>query len=39
LQPALQTLLDQDHKLRFVYKEMPILGSASVLAARAALAA
>jgi protein-disulfide isomerase len=39
LQPALLTLLDQDHKLRFVYKEMPILGSASVLAARAALAA
>jgi protein-disulfide isomerase len=39
LQPALQTLLDQDHKLRFVYKEMPVLGSASVLAARAALAA
>jgi protein-disulfide isomerase len=39
VQPALQALLDQDHKLRFVYKEMPVLGPASVLAARAALAA
>ena len=39
VQPALQALLDQDHKLRFIYKEMPVLGPASVLAARAALAA
>ena len=39
VQPALQTLLDQDHKLRFIYKEMPVLGAASVVAARAALAA
>ena len=39
VQPALQALLDQDHELRFIYKEMPILGPASVLAARAALAA
>jgi protein-disulfide isomerase len=39
VQPALQALLEQDHKLRFIYKEMPILGPASVVAARAALAA
>jgi protein-disulfide isomerase len=39
VQPALQTLLEQDHKLRFIYKEMPVLGPTSVLAARAALAA
>lgn len=37
--PALQTLLREDHKLRFVYKEMPVLGPASVVAAHAALAA
>jgi hypothetical protein len=35
VQPVLQALLDQDHKLRFIYKEMPVLGPASVLAARA----
>jgi protein-disulfide isomerase len=39
VQPALQALLDQDHRLRFIYKEMPVLEPASVLAARAALAA
>jgi protein-disulfide isomerase len=39
VQPALQALLDQDHKLRFVYKEMPVLGAPSVTAAHAALAA
>ena len=39
VQPVLQALLEQDHKLRFIYKEMPVLGPASVLAARAALAA
>ena len=39
VQPTLQTLLDQDHKLRFVYKEMPVLGAPSVTAAHAALAA
>jgi len=39
VQPLLQALLDQDHKLRFIYKEMPVLGSPSVVAARAALAA
>ena len=37
--PALQALLKQDHKLRFVYKEMPVLGPQSVTAAHAALAA
>ena len=39
VQPALETLLDQDRKLRFVYKEMPVLGPSSVVAAHAALAA
>jgi protein-disulfide isomerase len=39
VQPALQKLLDQDRNLRFVYKEMPVLGAPSVVAARAALAA
>ena len=39
MQPSLETLLKEDHKLRFVYKEMPVLGAASVAAAHAALAA
>ena len=39
VQPALQKLLDQDRKLRFVYKEFPVLGEQSDLAAHAALAA
>jgi protein-disulfide isomerase len=37
--PTLQTVLKQDHELRFVYKEFPVLGPASVTAAHAALAA
>jgi protein-disulfide isomerase len=37
--PTLQTLLDQDRRVRFVYKEMPVLGRESVTAAHAALAA
>jgi protein-disulfide isomerase len=37
--PAIQKLLDQDRKLRFVYKEFPVLGEQSDMAARAALAA
>lgn len=37
--PALQSLLKEDGKLRFVYKEMPVLGPQSVAAAHAALAA
>ena len=37
--PAIQKLLDQDPKLRFVYKEFPVLGEQSDIAAHAALAA
>jgi protein-disulfide isomerase len=37
--PAIEKLLDHDRKLRFVYKELPVLGAQSDLAARAALAA
>jgi protein-disulfide isomerase len=39
VQPSLDTLLHRDHGLRFVYKELPVLGPASVTAAHAALAA
>ncbi len=39
VEPALETLLGQDKQLRFVYKEVPVLGPESVTAARAALAA
>lgn len=35
----MQALLKEDHELRFVYKEFPVLGPASVTAAHAALAA
>lgn len=37
--PALEGLLKDDPKLKIVFKEFPILGDPSVLAARAALAA
>jgi protein-disulfide isomerase len=37
--PSLQSLLKEDRKLRFLYKEMPVLGPQSVVAAHAALAA
>src|SRR5437764_7890232 len=37
--PAIEKLLDQDRKLRFVYKEFPVLGAQSDMAAHAALAA
>jgi len=37
--PTLQTVLKEDRNLRFVYKEMPVLGPVSVVAAHAALAA
>ena len=37
--PRLETLLEADRALRFVYKEWPILGPMSEFAARAALAA
>jgi len=39
VQASLQALLDEDRKLRFIYKEMPVLGAPSVTAAHAALAA
>jgi protein-disulfide isomerase len=39
VEPSLEALLKEDHKLRFVYKEMPVLGAPSVAAAHAALAA
>jgi protein-disulfide isomerase len=38
VEPALEALLTKDKQLRFVYKEFPVLGPASVTAARAALA-
>jgi protein-disulfide isomerase len=37
--PALAQLLKSDSKLRFVFKELPILGPDSIVAARGALAA
>jgi len=39
VEPSLEALLGEDHQLRFVYKEMPVLGPVSVVAARVALAA
>lgn len=39
MEPALAQLRKDDRKLRFVYKEFPILGPDSVIATRAALAA
>jgi protein-disulfide isomerase len=39
IEPSLEALLKADGKLRIVYKEFPILGPASVYAARVALAA
>ena len=39
VEPALEALLKEDGKLRIIYKEFPILGPASVYAARVALAA
>jgi protein-disulfide isomerase len=39
VEPALEALLGEDRQLRLVYKEFPVLGPASVTAARAALAA
>jgi protein-disulfide isomerase len=37
--PAVKALLDSDPNVRLVYKELPILGPDSIVAARAALAA
>ena len=39
MEPALEQLRKEDRKLRFVYKEFPILGPDSVVASHAALAA
>ena len=39
VEPSLEALLGEDRQLRFVYKEMPVLGPASMIAARVALAA
>ena len=39
VEPSLEALLGQDPQLRFVYKEMPVLGPVSTIAARVALAA
>lgn len=39
VEPSLAQLRKDDHQLRFVYKEFPILGPDSVVASRAALAA
>jgi len=39
VEPALESLLAEDKGLRFVYKELPVLGRESMVAARAALAA
>jgi protein-disulfide isomerase len=38
VEPVLDALLEKDRQLRFVYKEFPVLGPDSVIAARAALA-
>jgi len=38
VEPALERLLTEDQKLRFIYKEYPVLGADSRMAARAALA-
>lgn len=37
--PSVQTLLETDDNIRYVFKEFPILGPGSVMASRAALAA
>ena len=39
VEPDLESLMRQDPKLRIVYKEFPVLGPVSIVAARAALAA
>jgi protein-disulfide isomerase len=39
MQPGVEGLLRQDPQLRLVYKELPVLGPVSLVAARAALAA
>lgn len=39
IEPSLEALINEDGKLRVVYKEFPILGAVSVFASRAAIAA
>jgi protein-disulfide isomerase len=39
IEPTMEQLLTQDHDVRLVYKDLPILGPASVLAAHVLLAA
>jgi protein-disulfide isomerase len=39
VEPAIEALLGEDRQIRFVYKEFPVLGPDSKIAARAALAA
>ena len=39
MEPVMESFLSQDHKVRLVYKDLPILGPASVLGTRALLAA
>jgi protein-disulfide isomerase len=39
VEPALEKLIGDDHQLRFVFKEFPVLGPDSEIAARVALAA
>lgn len=39
VEPSLEKVIADDHHLRFVYKEFPVLGPVSTTAARAALAA
>jgi protein-disulfide isomerase len=38
MQPSLETMMSQEGKVRFVFKEFPILGPDSITAAKAALA-
>jgi len=39
MEPTMQKLLTEDHDVKVVYKDLPILGSASLLGSRALLAA
>jgi protein-disulfide isomerase len=39
VEPSLEALIKEDRQLRVVYKEMPVLGQASTIASKAALAA
>mgnify|MGYP005811612201 CR=1 FL=1 len=39
LEPVMEQFLDQDHNVRLVYKDLPILGPASVLGTKALIAA